>query len=201
MGYENGKIYKIVDKSTGSVYIGSTKQTLEARLDGHERDIRCNSKRLSKSSKILESGNYDICLLESYPCENKKELETRESLFILEALKTNSCVNKVVPTRTMKQWYEDNKERLRAKKRDYYHKNKEKLSERDKRYKEANKEKIKLYLENYHKEWYKENKEKALANAKKWGYTLVKCEECGHEMKRHSVSYHKKQHLKNKNLG
>ena len=38
--YETGKIYKIVDNTSDMIYVGSTCQTLEQRLQRHESDYR-----------------------------------------------------------------------------------------------------------------------------------------------------------------
>ena len=44
--------------------------------------------------------NTDIILVESYPCENKNELHSRERYYI----ENNNCVNKIIPTRTSKEF-------------------------------------------------------------------------------------------------
>ena len=62
--------------------------------------------------------------IEPFSCNSKKELETRERYWI-ETLK--SKLNCVIPTRTQ---------------REYYDNNKEKIAEREKKYREQNKEKI-----------------------------------------------------------
>jgi hypothetical protein len=48
--------------------------------------------------EILEKNNYEIILIENYPCETKEELHKRERHFI----ESMQCVNKVIPTRTHK---------------------------------------------------------------------------------------------------
>ena len=47
------------------------------------------------SFKIIENENYDILLLEDYPCENKMQLHAREGFWI----KQKDCVNKCMPRR------------------------------------------------------------------------------------------------------
>jgi hypothetical protein len=48
------------------------------------------------SFKILKHGNYQIQLVENYPCKNSKELHAREKYWIE---KTN-CIDKNIPTQT-----------------------------------------------------------------------------------------------------
>lgn len=55
-----------------------------------------------------------------------------------------------------KQWYEENKEKVKKQNQKYYQKNKEKVSKKQKEYYQKNKEKIKQY----HKQYYQENKER-----------------------------------------
>ena len=108
--YNNGKIYKLVSQS-GLVYIGSTTKTLNYRLSLH----KCCYKRWKvgkfnylTSFKVLDDGDATIELLEEYPCKTRKELENRERFYI----ETNKCVNKCIPTRTMTEYYEENKNQI-----------------------------------------------------------------------------------------
>jgi len=98
--YFRGKIYKIIDNTNSNVYYGSTTETLEVRLRLH-KNLNCSSR------DIIANGDYDIILIENYPCNSKKELETRERYFI----ENNQCVNKVIPGRTPKEYYQDNREK------------------------------------------------------------------------------------------
>jgi hypothetical protein len=162
--YNNGKIYKIVDNTNGNVYIGSTcEPTLARRLAGHRGAYNSylNGGRVDKTSSfnILENNNCSIVLLEDYPCERKDQLLARERFYI----ENNQCVNKVIPTRTIKEYYQDNKDKLIDYQKEYYEQNKDKLKE----YYEQNKDKIKEYREqnkdkiiDYQKEYYEQNKDK-----------------------------------------
>ena len=88
--YERGKIYKIVDNTNTNIYIGSTTQTLKERLSKHKNNLNCRSR------EIINNGDYDIVLIENYPCESKKELETRERYFI----ESMDCINLIAPCRS-----------------------------------------------------------------------------------------------------
>ena len=82
VNYNLGKIYKIVDNTNNNVYIGSTcEPTLARRLAKHISNYNCykNGKYSYTSSfKIFENGNYNIVLIEDFPCENKNQLYARE---------------------------------------------------------------------------------------------------------------------------
>ncbi len=90
-----GKIYKIISIHTNEIYIGSTcMPTLDLRLLFHEE---CYTKWITKGYKrnycssfeIFKYGNYQIELLEDYPCLDIIELRKREGYYQL----TNMCVN------------------------------------------------------------------------------------------------------------
>jgi hypothetical protein len=80
--YQQGKIYKIVSPHTDKIYIGSTtKQYLSQRLAKHKSNF--NNWQRDKGEKIysfelIELGDVEIILLESYPCNSKDELTSRE---------------------------------------------------------------------------------------------------------------------------
>ncbi len=129
--YKDGKIYKIVDLTNNDVYIGSTcEPTLARRLAKHVGNCRSYKKgkcHYVTSFKIIENGNYDIQLIESYPCNSKDELHAREGHYI----KTMACVNKVVAGRTRKEYEQQNsvlnKDKIRAYKKQYRNENKDRI--------------------------------------------------------------------------
>lgn len=79
--YKNGKIYKLVCTlpNVDDIYVGGTTTTLNKRLSGHKGDARA-----SKDAKVYafmrEHGieNFKIELLETCPCDTRKELNLRE---------------------------------------------------------------------------------------------------------------------------
>lgn len=124
--YQRGKIYKIVCNQTNKCYIGSTcEPSLARRLSGHKLKYNIYLKTntyYTTSFEILQNNNYDIVLIENYPCNSKNELHARERHWI----ETLECVNKVIPKRTraeyrvatkehIKQYYQDNREKIRLK--------------------------------------------------------------------------------------
>jgi hypothetical protein len=148
--YANGKIYKIVCNITGEQYIGGTTQKLSQRLTQHVLRSK-NDKKNMKSKEIILRGDYQIVLIESYPCNNKEELERKER----EHIESNICVNKIIPTRTDKEWREAHKEEITLNKKEYYNTHKEVIILRGTEYRNKNKEEIKLKK----KEYYNKNKE------------------------------------------
>jgi len=128
--YSKAKIYKLVDNTSDKCYIGSTcEPTLARRLAGHVKDYRSflNGKHNKVTSfEIIKNGNYDIQLIEGFPCETKDQLHAREGHWIQQT----ECVNKIVVGRTRKQHYEQNKEILNRKGREYKELNKDKLYEK-----------------------------------------------------------------------
>lgn len=115
--YSQGKIYKIVCNETGDVYIGSTATRLCNRLARHK-----HGKQYYSSKQIIERNNYQMILIENYPCETKEELLWRERYYI----DNTNCVNKHRPIITQK----EKKERIIKQKKQQYLKNKQKLLER-----------------------------------------------------------------------
>jgi hypothetical protein len=171
--YSKGKIYKITDTANNECYYGSTIQPLSKRMGQHRIGYKAykNGKYHKVSSFILFDKygleNCFIVLVENYECKTKEELHQRERFYI----ENNECVNKVMPGRTAKQYFEANKEKIKEYYKEYREANKEQRKEYDKEYNEANKEKKKEYQKEYRednkekikkmkKEWYEQNKEK-----------------------------------------
>ena len=145
LDYQKGKIYKLWSPqgTDEEVYYGSTCNDLRFRKSRHKSKNDCRSKILFEKYDDVR-----IELVEDYPCNNKAELNKREGHYIRE----NKCLNKNISGRTMKEYYEDNKESIK----EYY-----------KKWKENNKEKYKEYKlkdKDYYKEYYKKNKERYRKN-------------------------------------
>jgi hypothetical protein len=196
--YKNGKIYKIVDNTNGNVYIGSTcEPTLAKRLAkhrGHYKEYLKGGYNFVTSFKILENNDYSIVLLEEFPCETKDQLLARERYYI----ENNECVNKVVPTRTIKEYYQDNKDKLIDYQKQWREDNKDKLIDYQKQWREDNKDKLIDYQKqwrednkdkriDYQKEYYEQNKNKIIDYKKE----KITCE-CGIICRRDSLNDHLK---------
>ena len=136
--YQNGKIYKIYSYENDDVYYGSTVKALSLRMAHHKSQMKKykeGKKNYISSFKILELTSAKIELVENYPCNSKEELLQREGFYI----RSNDCINKVIPCRTIKEYYEDNKD----KKKIYYQENIEHIQEQKKNYYKQNGDEIK----------------------------------------------------------
>ena len=161
--YQNGKIYKLINIEGTLTYIGSTTQSLAKRKANHHSNYKNwinGTYHFVSSYKIFDDDEdgCQIVLLEAFPCETKEELEKRERYYI----ENNECVNKVRPTRTQKEYYEDNKDKILEMNRKYRSNNEDQYQKYQNQYREENKEKLQEQKKNY----YKDNKDKINNNVK-----------------------------------
>lgn len=137
--YQKSKIYRLVCNITGKQYIGSTVSKLSKRKGQHKEKYYKwlkGEKTHMTSFDIIEKGDYDIILIEAYPCNTKEELLKRERHYI----ETMECINKQLPTQNHKEWYEKNKEYVSKKGKEYRQQNKEVVALQKKKYYSENKE-------------------------------------------------------------
>jgi len=215
--YSRGKIYKITSLQTDEIYIGSTCQPyITNRFAGHTKDYRLykngGKAKYMSSFKMLEYEDADVELIELYPCTCKAELHTREKYWIKNS---PNCCNHNIPTRTQKEYREDNKEIIAQKQKQYNESNKEDILKQKRIYYEANKEVIaekgkQSYDKNKHvfmeknKQYYEDNKEGVLQKRKEYREThkediktkakiIIECE-CGRDY----TYQHKLRHMRSK---
>lgn len=113
MSYSNSKIYKITSPTAaGMVYYGSTKQKyLSSRLSQHISHYNSWTRNRSKyitSFELVKHGDATITLVRSVNVKNKDELKAIERIYI----ENNECVNKNIPGRTSKEYYEANYDKI-----------------------------------------------------------------------------------------
>lgn len=117
--YENAKIYQISSISHPElVYIGTTCSSLSKRHCEHKRNYKTYSKGLRSyvsSFEIMKLGDTYIELVEAFPCASKQQMLKREG----DLIRATNCVNIVISGRTQKQYYADNKPRIREQHRLY----------------------------------------------------------------------------------
>jgi len=171
--YSKCKIYKIESTLGDKIYVGSTcKKYLSQRFALH----KSNYKRW-KAGLVYKMSSYDlfdeygpencnIVLIEEFSCTSKDLKNAREAHFIKEL----NCINKNIPGRTVKEWCEENKDKLKKYHKDYnieyLKENKDKIKEYQKEYHKEykieylkkNKDKLKEYQKEYHKEYYQKTK-------------------------------------------
>ena len=120
-------------------YIGSTKKKLNMRLSNHKSAKKINN--YCSSSKL----NLDNCKIYELEKCNEYDRKEREKYWINKI----DCVNKMRYDFNIKEYRENNKEKLKEYQKEYH-------KEYQKEYRKNNKEKIK----EYEKEYRKKNKEK-----------------------------------------
>ena len=161
MDYSKTVIYKIVCKDVDikECYVGQT-TSFDKRKSHHKSD--CNNVNgkyynLYVYQFIREYNGWDnwsMIEIEKFNAIDKLDANKRERYWI-ETLQ--STLNKYLPTRTKKEYYEENKEQIK----EYYEQNKEQIKEQKKQYREQNKEQISKQKKQYceqHKEQIKEYK-------------------------------------------
>ncbi len=137
VNYENGCVYKLCCRNVDvkEIYIGST-CSFKARKCQHKGCCNNENNRdynLYVYQFIRDNGgfiNFDMIEIEKYKATDKKDLEKRERHYI-ETL--GSVLNKIIPTRTDKEYYIDNKEGIKEKNKEYYQENTEQIKEQKKK--------------------------------------------------------------------
>jgi hypothetical protein len=202
--YQNGTIYKIVckDPEITDCYVGSTTSHLK-RKSRHKSN--CNNKNSKDYNYpvyrfIRDHGgweNWQFVPIEDYPCRTKKQLNIRERFWFE---KLNATLNSHYPQRSIKEYREDNKEKIREEQKEYREKHKEELKEKRKDY--LSNPEVKEKIKEQNKEWEEKNKEKRKekrreSDKKRYEKNKeklkekVKCE-CGSIVSKSGLTQHKK---------
>lgn len=163
--YSKGLIYKLYcrDSTIQDVDIGSTvdfdrRQSEHQKHSNHEKCKDC----YPVYDFIRSHGgwsNWIMVLVELFPCETEYELHVRERYYI-ELL--NASLNINIPTRTPREYYEDNREIISEKAKIYRAENKEEFAVKDADKYQRNRERR---IEQA-KEYYVEHREKIMAHRK-----------------------------------
>ena len=131
--YSKGVIYTIRYHNDSSlIYVGSTIQPLSKRWYAHkiscfnEKSKEYNMNLYQKIRETNDLQNWFIELYENYPCSSKQELNKREG----EVIREIGNLNSVIAGRTMKQYYEENKNIINEYKKEWYEKNKDVINEK-----------------------------------------------------------------------
>ncbi len=170
-----GFVYKLccIDPEIKEIYVGSTKN-LRVRKNQHkyictnenDKNNNCNVYQFIRANGGFN--NWSIIQLERVEFNTKYELHARERHYI-ELLKAS--LNKVIPTRTLNEYLEDNKEQIKENHKIYAEENKEKVRENQRKYRDENKKNLKDYIKKYREE----NKEKIKEyNKKKYEENKIK---------------------------
>jgi hypothetical protein len=145
INYENACIYEIVCKDVNITerYVGSTTNLIQRRRDHKSRcyNENCNHYNQYVYQFIRDNGsfdNWDVVLIERIiDCKDKENLHKRERYYIEEK---KAKLNKKIPTRTDKEYYENNKDKIAERTKEYREDNKDKIAEQNKKYSDNNKD-------------------------------------------------------------
>ena len=201
--YSKGCIYMIKkqdDYDNLNVYIGSCCNFVRRKCKHKSTCYNPNQNHYNFKlyQYIRENDGWDYWIMTKiidYPCNSKSELNTMERRYIDEY---KSKLNSNIPTRTMKeyknQYRNDNKENIAQKKKEWYYDNREIIAEQRKKYYNNNRE----IIAEKKREYYDNNREKIAEKQKQEerAKQKVKRDKCGCEVRRDSLSRHKKTTLK-----
>ena len=168
--YSQSKIYKLVSSHMpDTCYVGSTTQKwLSSRKSGHKQKYKKYLKGKNAfitNFDIIRYDDAEIILLEECPCETIDQLKAIERKYIESMV----CVNKCIPGRTKKEYYEVNKQ---------------KYIDKAKKWEANNPEKAKLCKQ----KWRLENKETISKKSKE----IVVCEHCNVSISKACLVKHQK---------
>jgi hypothetical protein len=189
--YTNGKIYMLTNSINDMVYIGSTcEERLCKRMVQHKiamNDNKNMNRKIYVAMKDIGNEHFAIELIESYPCRSKDELYARESYWIRYYNTIKQGYNNQIAKKDeisieqqkqyIKQYTNENKERIMKRRKLYCDRNKEKIISQIKHYYLENKEKIQIQRKKY----LYENKEKIRETRKKYernNKDKYKCDIC-----------------------
>ena len=179
-GYENGKIYKVVDKNDNIIYIGSTKTSLKERWRKHY--LNCDENK--------------IILIENYPCQSREELLIYEQKFI-DLYKEMGLLNKQKAYCSKEERKENKKEYAKNyKQTDKYreYRQSDQYKESQKKYEQSDKYK------DYQKEYKQSDKMKETLKQYQKEYQKIKanCPHCNILMTKRYISRHTRLYCKNR---
>ena len=170
-----GYIYKLFcyDPEVKACYVGSTKNVKKRMID-HKTNTKCKTRKEHNSllyKTIRDCGGWDnwsYQILANVRVNNYHELHKFEALYIKS---TKNTLNINIPTRTRKQYYEEEKKKILDNKKSYHQNNRPMiLAKRKARY-EQNREQYRLKQKAY----YTLNKHKISEKRKLKRYWLDGC--------------------------
>ena len=172
--YTNTHFYKLccLDLTVSDIYIGHTTGFRKRKSQHKKRCCKPSDKRynLKVYQFIRNTGgweNWDMVLIETRSCNNVLEAKKIERE-LLENM--SATLNTQTPTRTKKEHYEANKDRILARQKQYSDDHKDIIRDRRKAFRENNKER----LCDSHRRYYEQNKEQILEKMR----MKVTCDVC-----------------------
>ena len=180
--YAKTIIYKLVNYDYPDlVYVGSTTNFTKRKQSHKQRCLNPNDKKYNYKVYVNireNSGweNWHMIKICDYPCNDKREAEKEEDRYMIE-LKANMNMKRA--SRTLKQYQEDNKEKIQKYFKEYRENNKDHYREYEKQRQEYKKE--------YNKEYREYNKEKITEKKRE----KINCE-CGCEVVKANLKQHQR---------
>ena len=178
-------IYKIEcnDLNITDCYVGSTTD-FKTRKYTHQR--RCTNPNDTKNHypvyKFIRANggwtNWTMVLVEAYPCDNKLEALKRERYWIKEL---NATLNKNIPSRTMNEWINDNKDKIKENRKKHYEENKDNVKDKVHQYYQNHKDEVLSYKKIYrntNKDIIKQKRDAYIKKNSEKIYKKIDCE-CG----------------------
>ena len=150
--YTKTIIYKLINYDYPDlVYVGSTTNFTKRKQCQKVSCLNEKSKKhnLKVYTNIRENDgweNWSMIKICDYPCGNRREAELEEDRYMTE-LKSNMNTNRA--SRTHKQYYDDNKEKIQVYEKEYRDNNKEKIQEHGKEMMKQTKKKRKIIIKNF----------------------------------------------------
>jgi len=145
--YSKTIIYKLVhfdDLNDENIYVGHTTNMTKRRC--RHKNACCNPNNKHYNLKVYqfirENGGWDqweMILIEKYPCKDEPEAIVRERYWKREL---NATLNTQEPGRTSKEYYQDKREEILKEKKNYHIENRNKRIEYNKEYRKNKKEEI-----------------------------------------------------------
>ena len=204
--FSKGLIYKLCckDPTIKEIYVGSTTNFTQ-RKRNHKSDCNNSNPNNKKYNHkvyrfIRENGgwtNFNMILIEYFPCQTELELCRREDYWKNEL---QAILNSNTPHiyETQKEYREVNKEQILEKNKDYRQAHREKILEKQKEWYEANRDKLKEKAKEYHHAHREEilEKQKEYREAKREEILVIKNEKiicvCGCIVGRSNMKRHEK---------
>jgi hypothetical protein len=194
--------YKLVckDPSITDCYVGSTTNLRNRKWEHKKCCTNPNSKKYHYKvyQFIRDTGGWDnwqMVMIESFPFINRDDQRKHERAAFDEL---GATLNMIYPERSVKEYYEANREQVVAKHKEYYEANREQIAAKHKEYREANREQIAAKHKEYsvanreriaakQKEHYEANREATLARFAE----RIQCE-CGSTISRNHAVRHRR---------
>jgi len=209
--FKKGFLYYIYCKTTEKRYVGSSIDKEEGRWRNHKYDCFKKNKKgeyrnnctLYKHMREFGIENFELIKIEDWPCDNRKQLEMKETYWQVQYDTVKNGLNEFYAIRLKAYPEEIEKVKKLMKKNIKYKLKKTVYQLRNKeirnKLRRDNYENRKNYFQQKQKEKYKKNKEKYLEKAKEKKQCICGIEYTIYHKSRHEKSQRHLKYLENQN--